>query len=220
MPQQGMPGQGDQCIYCQLIDNPDQLMLVGETENFYAWLEVQARARGHTQVVPKEHVESLMEFSPEEYHEMMTLVREVIEKAEEGLGADGASVVMNIKEAAGQMIPHAYISVFPRFSEDENAGTPTGAIFQHIEELQDESRLKEIKEEMESVSVSFEQETKEPHPESQRFKEGQKPLQAGKTGSGDTGQEDASGSEEERDRKESDESDEAEIDYGDSYEWV
>lgn len=165
------PGQGDECIYCQLIDNKEQLMLVGETEHFYAWLEVQPRARGHTQVVPKEHIESVMELDPQQYQEAMKLVREVVEKAQDGLGADGASVTMNIGESGGQMMPHMYISVFPRFEEDENAGTPTGAIFQHREELQDQSKLQEMQNEMDSVSVDFEVETVEPHPESKRFKE-------------------------------------------------
>lgn len=165
------PGQGDECIYCQLIDNKEQLMLVGETEHFYAWLEVQPRAKGHTQVVPKEHIESVMELDPQQYQEAMKLVREVVEKAQDGLGADGASVTMNIGESGGQMMPHMYISVFPRFEEDENAGTPTGAIFQHREELQDQSKLQEMQNEMESVSVDFDVETVEPHPESKRFKE-------------------------------------------------
>lgn len=165
------PGQGDQCIYCQLIDNPQQLNLVGETENFYAWLEVQPRAKGHTQVVPKEHIESVMDLDASMYHEAMGLVREVVEKAEKGLDADGTSVTMNIQEAGGQMMPHLYISVFPRFEEDENAGTPTGAIFQHREELQDESKLNEIKDSMKSVNVDFGEKTIEPDPESQKFRE-------------------------------------------------
>lgn len=163
-----MPPQGDQCVYCQLIDNPQQLMVVGETENFYAWLEVQPRAKGHTQIVPKEHKESVLDFSPKEYDEAMSLVREIVTKAKKGLGADGASVTMNIDEAGGQMLDHAYISVFPRFEEDENAGTPTGAIFQHREDLQDE--LEGLKDQMVSVDVSF-GEPKKPHPESKKFKE-------------------------------------------------
>lgn len=69
------------------------------------------------------------------------------------------------------MLPHAYIQIFPRFEEDENAGTPTGAIFQHREELQDQDKLKEIQGEMNSVTPDFEVETVKPHPESQRFKE-------------------------------------------------
>ncbi|PSH00569.1 MAG: hypothetical protein BRC30_02845 [Nanohaloarchaea archaeon SW_7_46_7] len=165
-----MPPQGDQCVYCQLIDNPQQLMIVGETENFYAWLEVQPRAKGHTQIVPKEHKESIMDYTPQEYDEAMNLVREVIVKAKKGLGADGASVTINIDEAGGQMLDHAYISVFPRFEEDENAGTPTGAIFQHREDLAD--KLEELKDEMDSVDVEFGQPV-EPHPESQKYKEKQ-----------------------------------------------
>jgi len=165
-----MPPQGDQCVYCQLIDNPQQLMIIGETENFYAWLEVQPRAKGHTQIVPKEHKESIMDYTPQEYDEAMSLVREVIVKAKKGLGADGASVTINIDEAGGQMLDHAYISVFPRFEEDENAGTPTGAIFQHREELAD--KLEELQGQMDSVDIEFGQPV-EPHPESQKFREEQ-----------------------------------------------
>lgn len=196
------PGQGDECIYCQLIDNPDQLMLVGETEHFYAWLEVQPRSKGHTQVVPKEHIESVLELDPEQYQEAMKLVREVVEKAEKGLDADGASVTMNIKEAGGQMMPHMYISVFPRFSEDENAGTPTGAIFQHREDLQDQSKLQDLQGEMDSVSVDFDVEKIEPHPESKRFKQESAPDE--------NGEEDES--ERERDSKRGE--------HGESFEWV
>jgi diadenosine tetraphosphate (Ap4A) HIT family hydrolase len=147
-------------------------LTIGETENFYAWMEFpQPRAYGHANVVPKDHKESILELSPDEYHEAMTLVRETVQKAMEGLGADGISIAMNIKEAAGQMLPHAYIQVFPRFEEDENSGTPIGAIFQHREDLQDEDKLHEIQDDYNSVDADFAVETVEPHPESQRFKE-------------------------------------------------
>ncbi len=163
------PQQGGQCPFCQLIENPDQLLTVGETENFYAWLEINPRAKGHTMIVPKEHKENLLELSPGEWQEAMKLTRMVVEKAKKGLGADGASVAVNIEEAGGQMLPHAYIIVFPRFEDEENAGTPTGAIFPQREELQPE--LEDIQESMSSVSVDFEAETREPHEESKRHLE-------------------------------------------------
>lgn len=181
------------------------MITVGETENFYAWLEVQPRAKGHANVVPKDHRESILEFSPDEYREAMTLVRETIQKAIDGLGADGVSVTMNIKETGGQMLPHAYIQIFPRFEEDENAGTPTGAVFQHREELQDQDKLKEIQGEMNSVTPDFEVETVEPHPESQRFKE-------------DNSAEGSESSDEEGD--ESEENDDYRPERGESIEWM
>jgi histidine triad (HIT) family protein len=185
------PGQGDQCPFCQLIENPQQLFTVGETENFYAWLEVQPRSKGHANVVPKEHKESILELSPEEYHEAMTLVRETVQKAIDGLGADGVSITMNVKEAGGQMLPHAYIQIFPRFEEDESAGTPTGAIFQHREDLQGEDKLKEIQGELNSVSPSFEAEKVEPHPESQRFREETEDQESEETGEEEPGEEES-----------------------------
>lgn len=164
-----MPEQGGQCPFCQLISNPEQLLTVGETENFYAWLEVNPRARGHTMIVPKQHTENILEFSKDEWQEAFNLTREVVQKAKDGLGADGVSITVNVEEAGGQMLPHAYIQVFPRFQEDENAGTPTGAIFPQQEELQQE--LNSIQDQMSSISFNFEGETHEPHPESQKFKD-------------------------------------------------
>ncbi len=162
----------DQCPFCQLMQQPEQLNIIGETENFYAWLEYpQPRAKGHANIVPKEHCESVMDFSPELWNEAMTLLRETMGKAMEGLEADGLSVAMNVKEAGGQMLPHAYIQLFPRFQEDENAGTPVGAIFQHRDDLQSEEYFQETKEMMDSVTVDFETQKVEPHPDSQKFKE-------------------------------------------------
>lgn len=143
------------------------MLIVDETENFYAWLEINPRARGHTMVVPKEHTETLLDLEPEVYGEGMELARQVAMKAEEGLEAEGVSIAANIREAGGQMVPHAYIQVFPRFSSEENAGAPLGAIFQQKEELQEE--LPEIQEAMKNANPG--EETVEPHPESQRFKE-------------------------------------------------
>ncbi len=162
-------GQGNQCPFCQLIANPSQLKVVGETENFYAWLDINPRAKGYTMVVPKEHKDSIEEFSASEYQEAMTLTRKVVEKAKKGLGADGVSVTMNIDESAGQMVPHAYIQVFPRFEDEETAGTPTGAVFQPHEEAK--KNLDSIKEKMAAVDSSFGETSKEPHPDSQNFKD-------------------------------------------------
>lgn len=164
-----MPPQGNQCPFCQLIENPSQLKVVGETENFYAWLDINPRAKGYTMIVPKEHMDSIEDFTPREYQEAMNLVRKVVDKAKKGLGADGVSVTMNIGEAGGQMVPHAYIQVFPRFEDEETSGTPTGAIFQPHEEAK--KNLDEIKDKMGAVDSDFGVSTKEAHPDSKKFKE-------------------------------------------------
>ncbi len=163
--------QGDQCVFCQLMQQPDQLNLVGETENFYAWLEYPTpRAKGQANIVPKEHIESVMEFSPKMWNEAFNLVREVMEKQFEALDADGLSLVTNVKEAGGQMLPHAYIQLFPRFEDDENAGTPAGAIFQQDESLQ--GSVEDVREQMNQVEVDWGVEEIEPDPRGQKHVNG------------------------------------------------
>lgn len=143
----------EKCPFCQLLDNPQQTLNVYETENFKAFLDINPRARGHTMIVPKEHYENLDDIPPKEMPEITEAIQAVIKKAKRGLGADGASIVINSGETAGQRIPHIYIQVFPRFESDENAETPTGAIFQPIDLSEEE--LKEIEGKMKDVDFEI-----------------------------------------------------------------
>ncbi|QKQ98140.1 HIT domain-containing protein [Candidatus Nanohaloarchaea archaeon] len=165
-----MPAQGDQCIFCQLMEQPEQLNIIAETDNFYVWHEYpEPRARGQANVVPKEHKESIMELSPAEYSEAMTLVREVMEKAKDGIDAEGLTVVIPEGQMGGQMLDHMYIQIFPRFEDDENAGTPASAVFPQKE--MSEQEIKDTADTMASIDANFQTETIEPHPDSQKFKE-------------------------------------------------
>ncbi|MFB6167001.1 MAG: HIT family protein, partial [Candidatus Nanohaloarchaea archaeon] len=131
----------EQCPFCQLVENEEQTFHVHESENFRAWLDINPRARGHTMVVPKEHVESMDDMG-ERVSELFEVVRIVAEKARNGLGADGVSIVLNDGEAAGQRIDHFYAQVFPRYEGEENEGAPAGAVFQPLEDVE-ESQLEE-----------------------------------------------------------------------------
>lgn len=139
-----------QCPFCQLAANPEQTFDVHETEHFKAWLDINPRARGHTMIVPKEHLNSMDDIG-EHVPELFEMIRIVMEKAKNGLDADGVSVVMNEGEAAGQKLEHFYAQVFPRFADEENAEAPAGAVFQPMEGL-DESDLENISSQMENAS--------------------------------------------------------------------
>lgn len=143
----------DKCPFCQLLENPKQTLNIYETENFKAFLDINPRARGHTMIVPKEHHENLEDIPPGAMGEIPEMIQAVINKAKKGLGADGASVVINSGDIAGQRIPHIYIQVFPRFEDDENAETPAGAIFQPLD--LDQQELKEINKKMNQVDFQI-----------------------------------------------------------------
>lgn len=154
MPQQpGMAGQGaQQCPFCQLVAAPDQTFNVHESEHFKAWLDINPRAKGHTMVVPKEHLSSMEELG-EHVTELFDVIRIVAEKARNGLGAAGVSIVINDGEAAGQRLEHFYAQVFPRFEGEENEGAPAGAVFQPLDGL-DESDLDQFSTAMEEAGYT------------------------------------------------------------------
>lgn len=141
-----------QCPFCQLAANPEQTFDVHETEHFKAWLDINPRAKGHTMIVPKEHSTSMDEIG-DNASELFEMIRIVMEKAKNGLDADGVSVVLNDGEAAGQRLDHFYAQVFPRFEGEENEGAPAGAVFQPLENL-DESDLEEFSQQMENANFT------------------------------------------------------------------
>ena len=154
------------------MENDSQLKLIEETENFYCWLEYpEPRAKGQANIVPKEHVQKMTDLSNSEYSEMMDLLRRTVYRAENGLGSDGVTVAYHQNEIGGQMIPHVYIQIIPRYESDENAGTPVTAIFPKDEELkQNEEAVEQALNQYKSASPSF-SEPVEKHPDAKKSAE-------------------------------------------------
>lgn len=140
----------EQCPFCQLVDNPDQLLKVHESDHFIAFLDINPRARGHTMVLPKEHYADLFDLPKELIGEGFEAVHSVAEKIKNGMSAKGVSIVVNSGEEAGQRVPHLYIQVFPRYSGEETSEAPAGAIFKPLE--LDKSELKDYQKKIQSAS--------------------------------------------------------------------
>jgi len=103
-------------------------------------------------IIPKQHYSDLLDLPKKLVGEAFDVAHSVAEKVTGGLSADGVSLVINSGEEAGQRVPHLYIQVFPRFSGEETAGAPAGAIFKPMEI--DESELKDYQEKIASASHS------------------------------------------------------------------
>lgn len=112
---------------------------------------------------------------------------------------------------------HAYIQIWPRFQEDENAGTPTGAIFPQREELK--QQLEDFQNQMSDVSVDFGVETVEPHPESQNFKDDELATQGAPSDQNQPERQETE-IEDKKEDKDEDEDDIPEDVDADSVEWI
>lgn len=117
----------EDCIFCQIVDGEIPSNQVAETDEAYAFLDVNPLARGHTLVIPKDHYERVGDMPADVAGAVFELVNEVTPAVEAAVDAPASTVAFNNGEDAGQEVPHAHCHIVPRFSED--GGRPIHALF-------------------------------------------------------------------------------------------
>jgi diadenosine tetraphosphate (Ap4A) HIT family hydrolase len=110
------------CAFCTL---PTELIL---GENLHAmWiLDVHPVSPGHSLIVPKRHVESFFETTPEERGAMLSLLDEAREHAYQAHAPSGYNIGINEGSSAGQTVPHIHLHLIPRFEGDSES--PRGGV--------------------------------------------------------------------------------------------
>jgi len=81
---------------------------------------------GHTLLIPKRHVPTWFDASPEEQHELMRGVEAVRAIIDRKYHPDGYNIGVNVGLAAGQTIFHLHVHVIPRYQGD--MPDPTGGV--------------------------------------------------------------------------------------------
>lgn len=105
------------CIFCSIIDGSVPSLQVAADESAVAFLDVEPFQDGHTLVVPRRHVASVLS-DDGELAAISGLVEEVARLLVERLGASGVNVVSNAGEVAGQSVGHLHVHVIPRYEEE------------------------------------------------------------------------------------------------------
>lgn len=80
--------------------------------------DTYAVSPGHTLVIPKRHVASFFELTPEEITACMDLITEERKLLDEEFKPDGYNIGVNVGQAAGQSIFHVHIHIIPRYKGD------------------------------------------------------------------------------------------------------
>ncbi|MFB6167209.1 MAG: HIT family protein [Candidatus Nanohaloarchaea archaeon] len=105
------------CVFCSIIDGEIPSHTVYEDENVVAFLDANPVSKGHTLVVPKEHVETIQEAEGMDY--MWDALVEVAAAVEEAFKPGGINIDQNNGEMAGQEVFHMHFHVTPRYTGDE-----------------------------------------------------------------------------------------------------
>lgn len=104
-------------IFCQIAHGTIPSHKVYEDDTVMAFLDIAPTSYGHTLVVPKTHVESFLDCPPALLHHMMDVAQKLGNRLMENLNCDGINLLSNVKEAAGQTVPHFHIHLIPRYQE-------------------------------------------------------------------------------------------------------
>lgn len=104
------------CPFCTLPAS----RIVWESPRVLAVRDAYAVTPGHTLVIPKRHIETYFDATPDEQLEVWSAVEEVKRDLDATLEPkpDGYNIGFNAGEAAGQTVMHAHVHVIPRYRGD------------------------------------------------------------------------------------------------------
>ena len=101
------------CLFCT---DPHGVSLNNELA--YSARDTYGVSPGHTVVIPRRHVASFFELTPEEINACMELITKERTSLDEEFSPDGYNIGVNIGPAAGQSILHVHIHIIPRYKGD------------------------------------------------------------------------------------------------------
>ncbi|MBT8316443.1 MAG: HIT family protein [Lutibacter sp.] len=95
-------------IFTKIIKGEIPSYKVAENEHFYAFLDINPNAKGHTLVVPKKEVNKLFDLDEELYNGLMSFSRKIALAMEKVIPCEriGMSVI-------GLEVPHVHVHLIP-----------------------------------------------------------------------------------------------------------
>lgn len=102
----------DDCIFCKIIKKEIPSTIVYEDEEIIAFNDVNPAAPIHILVVPKKHIETLLEVSAGD-DKLISHIYQVINKIakERGFADNGFRVIANCGKDSGQEVMHIHFHV-------------------------------------------------------------------------------------------------------------
>ena len=98
------------CLFCKMVSGEIQPDVVFEDDDVLAFRDVSPQAPVHVLVIPKSHIATTNELTPEHaalIGKMVLAARQIA--ADEGVAEPGYRMVMNCNPEAGQSVYHIHL---------------------------------------------------------------------------------------------------------------
>lgn len=107
-----------ECIFCKIVEGSLPSYKVFENDDCYAFLDIFPAGRGHTLVIPKNHVRDIHEADALTYSKVAAAAKDVADLLAAKLGSEGTTVFQMSREAGWQTVFHLHMHVIPRWKDD------------------------------------------------------------------------------------------------------
>ena len=108
--------RADGCVFCSIVAGDVPAHRAYEDDRFVAFLDVRPLFKGHTLLVPRDHVETLPDLPAELRDPFLEIAQRLATAMTTALGAQGSFVAMN--NTVSQSEPHLHLHVVPRTKGD------------------------------------------------------------------------------------------------------
>ena len=103
---------------CPFCNSSIDQAIFAESENFLAIYNIAPILPGHSLIIPRWHVQSLMDLSDPELGEMMVFARNTVRLLLKTFGVKAFNWTIQEGEEAGQTVPHLHVHLIPREPND------------------------------------------------------------------------------------------------------
>ena len=104
------------CLFCSIIAGTTPAQIVLDTPDVVGFLDIRPVFKGHTLIVPRAHVPTMVEMTDEVMLPLFGAARSVADAVRTAFGAQGSFVAVN--NVVSQSVPHLHVHVVPRTKGD------------------------------------------------------------------------------------------------------
>jgi len=99
-----------ECLFCRIMNREIQATIVYEDDHVVAFNDINPQAPTHVLVVPRRHIETLNDLTPDDDQLVGELQRRAAAIAKQrGIAAGGYRTVFNTNREAGQTVFHVHL---------------------------------------------------------------------------------------------------------------
>jgi len=102
-------------IFTKIIEGEIPSYKIAENDDFYAFLDINPNAKGHTLVVPKKEVDKIFDLDSETYLGLMEFSRKIAIAIEKSIACKRVGMTV-----IGLEVPHTHVHLIP-LNEMKNA---------------------------------------------------------------------------------------------------